>query len=318
MTVTLPAAGASPSNTTVSVPLYNTPDFTGLVGATPTATSLTLTGAALPTFTAANPRLVRVKTSTTPSHVGKFLLVTSNTATDVTVALPGGVLADYVAVGDSVEVVPANTLSKLFGPNAAGATSVFQTGTFFQTSSDPNVADNIQVWNPTPPSGPPKWDIYYNNGTNWRRSGALNNENNFIIYPDDGLFIVRRGGTSLSLTLMGTVPSTTEQTDLNGTGSTFFANRFPVDVTLLNSGIRNTAGWVTNSDPAVADKVYIWGVFAPDPTPKWGTFYHNGTNWRRSGALGNEDSRAIAAGTAVFMTKSSAGTTLSQALPYTP
>ena len=314
MTVTIPAAasGTVPSNTTISVPLYNTPDFAAAVATVDSTTQFTLTGAswvASQFANAAAPRFVRVKSSATASHVGKFFLVSDNTALgQLTVLLPTGTtdVATAVGVGDACEVVPANTLATLFGPSSAGATSVFATGTFFQTASSAQNADNLLVWNGS------SWDIFYNNNTNWKKSGSLSNQNNTVIYPDEGLFVIHRATTALTLTLMGTVPSTAEQTTLAGTGSTFIPNRFPVDITLVNTGIQSTSGWVTATSAQNADKVFIW-----DGTT-WGIYYHNGTNWKKSGSLANQDATLIATGTAVFITKTSPQASVTQALPYTP
>ena len=315
MTLTIPAATSPtvPANTTISVPLYNPADFTGAVASVDGATTLTLTGAswtAAQFADTANPRLVRVKTSATANHVGKFFVVTTNTTSQLTVrdAYSGTTdITNVVSVGDTCEVLPANTLSKLFGPNAAGATSVFQTGAFFVTGSSASSADNLLVWTGT------TWATYYNNSTNWKLSGNLGNQNNTIIYPDEGIFVIHRDNTTaLTLTMQGKVPTTNEQTALAGAGSTFIPNRFPTDTTLLASGIQSTAGWVTAASASGADKVFIW------EGTTWGTYFFNGTNWKKSGNLGIQDSKVISTGAAIFITKTSAAATLTQNLPYTP
>jgi uncharacterized protein (TIGR02597 family) len=333
ITTTLPAATTSPGYAAISVPLYNTPDFTGAVATIDTATAFSLTGASLPTFTAAAPRLARVKASVTASHVGKFLLVSSNTATQLTVTVPAGkVLGDYVSSGDSVEVVPANTFGTFFGANPASATSVFPPGSFFKVDlsglNDSTQADNLLIWSGT------SWLTYYNNNSTWRRNGSGVSRNNDILYPDEGIFIVRRGTTSLALTLMGTVPSTGEQTDIRGSGSEFFANRFPVDMQLGVAaagaggtvgpgglpviGLENSAGWVKNDDVNQADRVFIWNTAGP--TPAWQQFYFHNTNnrWQRAGSGVSQNAKVVPAGTAVFITKTSAAATFAQSLPYTP
>jgi hypothetical protein len=331
MTVSVPAGTASPSNSTISVPLYNTPDFTNAVATLDGTTLITPALPAAPYYEGkftmtganwtpsefaggANPRLVRVKGSVTPAHVGQTFLVSANTANQLSIILPSGVtdVSNVLSVGDSCEIVPANTLAKLFGPNLAGATNAFvgypavSAANWFQTGVNSGVADNVLVWNGT------TWDTYYNNNTNWKKAGSLLNQNNVIIYSDDGLFVIRRAATALSVTLAGTVPSTIEQTPLAGAGSTFLPNRFPVDTTLAQTGIRSTAGWITASSAGSADKVFVW------EGTTWGTYYHNGTTWRKAGSLANWDTKSIPAGTAVFITKISGGSTLTQNLPYTP
>lgn len=331
-TLTVPGGGSvsAPTNTTISVPLYNTPDFSGVVASVTSPDLITLTGANFsvtpsPVFAdVANPRLVRVTASATAAHVGKFFLVTTNTTNQLTVTGVADVTA-VVSAGDSCEVLPANTLKTLFGDTLANATSVFvgypavQATDWFFTGASAGAADNLLIWDPAA-TPQPTWVTFYNNGTNWKKSGNLGNQNNTIIYPDDGMFVVRRGSTALSLTLKGTVPSTAEQTDLAGAGSTFISNRFPVDMQLVQTGIQLTTGWVTGASAnaiPTPDKVFIWDP-AASPVPTWGIYYHNGTIWKRSGNLSSQDAKLIPVGTAVFITKSSAASTLTQALPYVP
>ena len=119
---------------------------------------------------------------------------------------------------------------------------------------------------------------------------------------------------------MGTVPSTTEQTDLNGgsvanPGYTYISNRFPVDTTLLTLALQTTSGWVNGASANGADNVLIFN----STSQTWDTFYYNGTNWKKSGNLANQNTALIPAGTGVFVIRTGTGTsTLTQALPYTP
>ncbi len=316
MTLTIPAAPSSstPSYSTISVPLYNPADFTGAVASVDSTTSLTLSGAAWTAgqfADAANPRLVRVKTSATASHVGKYFVVTANTANQLTVRNAHSGTTDItgsVSAGDTCEVLPANTLAKLFGPNDAGATGVFATGTFFGTgaSASASTADNLLVWTGS------TWATYYNNNTNWKTSPGNANKNDDILYPGEGIFVVRRATTALTLTLQGKVPTTAEQTTLAGNGSTFIPNRFPTDTTLVATGIQSTPGWITASSASSADKVFIW------EGGTWATYYHNGTNWKKSPGNANLDTKLIPAGTALFISKTSGDASLTQNLPYTP
>src|SRR5258708_3831097 len=135
MKVTIPAASSTttPKKTTLSVPLYGTADFSGLVVSVDSINQFTLAGA---TWTANQfadptaPRLARVMASATAAHVGRFFLVSGNTTNgQLQVVLPSGVstVASAVGVGDTCEVVPARTLGTLFGtastPFATGATT---------------------------------------------------------------------------------------------------------------------------------------------------------------------------------------------------
>ena len=308
ITVNIPAATPPtvPDQTAAfSVPLYNNADFQGKIGSVDSATQLTLTGAAFAgsnNFVVASaPRAVRVKTAANAASVGLLFLITANTTTQVTVgAAPD--LTTILAPNDTVEIVQINTIGSLFGT----------TTPLLYPNTDISLADNVYLLTKTV-GGADQWVTYYHNGTNWRKSGAGSNQNNAIVYPDEGVLIVHRGTAPVTLTVMGTVPSTSEQTDLFGAGSTFMANRFPSDVTFLATGINTTPGWVSNTDISLADKVYKYDSV----TRAWQTFYHNGTNWRRSGAGSNQNTTPIAVGTAVIITRSAAtGTSLTQVLPY--
>ena len=307
ITRTIPKAvdAATPSNTTLSIPLYATAAYVSAVASIDSATQLTLSGAAWTAGqfvlaasggTATTPYLVRVKTGT---NVGRFWLVSANTTNQLTVVNPyGGVtnISGLVSVNDSCEILPANTLASVFG-----APSVIQSG----ATSD--VADNVLLWNGT------NWDTYYYNGTNWT-AGGRTSYNNLVIYPDEGVFVIRRATASdATITLMGTVPSTDEKTAIAGSGaSTFFANRFPTDTTLGGLGLQNSAGWTPGATADVADDVFIWNG------TNWDTYYYNGTNWT-AGGRGDKGPTPITAGTAVFVKRVGSGlVTLAQVLPYTP
>ena len=288
-----------------AVPLYNSADFQGAV-ASVTATTINFSGTPLTAgqfdqpAAVATPRAVRVKTAANPASVGLLFLVSLNTANQVTVTNAPNLTA-ILAANDTVEIVRVNTFGSVFGT----------TTPILYPNSNLTLADNVYILSKN--LGADLWQNYYHNGTNWRRSGSGANQNNAIIYPDEGVFIIHRGTSAVSLTVMGTVPSTAEQTDLFGAGSTFLANRFPSDLQLQNSGIHTSAGWVNNSDINAADKVYIWNT----GLQSWQTFYHNGTNWRRSGSGANQNTTLIGSGTGVVISRSAAtGSALTQALPY--
>jgi uncharacterized protein (TIGR02597 family) len=298
ITVTVPAAvdASTPSNKAISIPLYNPADFVSAVASVDSASAFTMTGA---TWTAnqfaTTPHFVRIKTG---AQVGKFFLIVSNTTNQLTVDTRGAALGTVLAVNDTCEIVPANTLGSIFGT----------TTPMVKTGATVNLADKVFIWNGS------AWDTYYHNGANWRKSGSLANQNNVVIYPDEGLFVARVDTTApLALTFLGTVPSTAEQSDLAGAGSTFVGNRFPVDLQLVSLGLHLTPNWVSGATVDVADKVFVWNGAA------WDSYYYNGTNWRKSGNLANQNTAVIPAGTSLFITRASASAaTLTQPLPYTP
>ena len=296
--VTVAAAidSVNPTGSVISVPFYQPAIYAGLVTSVDSASTLSSSTAnwTANQFTT-TPYLIHLKSG--PS-VGRYFLITANTATQLTVSTRGYDLTQVAATNNTFEIVPTYTLATLFG----ASTVPFQTGTNFST------ADNVLLWDGT------IWSIYYHNGTNWRRSGSLTNQNNVIIYPDEGIYITRRATSALALTFLGTVPSANESSDLVGPGSTFLSNRFPVDITLSNVGFQNLPNWLNGTNVAVADNVYLWNGTA------WNLYYFNGTNWRRSGSLQSADATVIPSGSAVFVVRKSnasgANSSLVQALPY--
>lgn len=318
-TITAAASATSPKGTVVSVPFYAIADFQGAVSAVDSTNQLSLSGAAFTPSPAAGdlvtvPHLARMKSG---SSAGRFFKITANTATqltlDTTVAgytlttgAPSNTQAQVV-VGDSVEILPAHTLGSLFGTSTVP----------FQTGASANAADDVYIWNKTNQN----FDVYFHNGTSWRKSGSLANQNSFVVLPDQGLFILRRATTDLPLTFLGTVPSTTERTDFVGPLSTFLSSRFPVDFTLAGTtnplNLQTLPSWQTGSSANAADNVYIWDVAGQ----KWDIYFHNGTSWRKSGSLANQNTTVVPLGTAMFVLRRSAAagnnSTLVQLLPYT-
>ncbi len=299
--ITIPAAvdANTPSRAAISVPLYRAASFQGAVASVDSSTAFTVSGA---NFVAnqfsTSPFLVRVMSG---AGAGRFFLITGNTASQLTVNSDTD-LTTLLAAGDTVQVVPANTLGSIFGSTAPG----------FMTGNSSLASDTIMLWNGA------TWDLYYNNGAHWQKAASLNpNLDSTIIYPDEGLYISRRSTTGpLTIVLNGTVPSTTEQSVLAGGGSTFLANRFPVNTTLIATGLQNSPNWSAGLTADTADNVYLWDT----QLKTWDVYFFNGTHWRQSGNLNpNVDNTLISAGTAIFLTRSNGSPAdLIQALPYTP
>lgn len=311
MKVTIPAAtnATTPKKTTLSVPLYGTSDFTSPVSSIDGVSQLTLAGA---TWTAgqfasaAAPRFVRVRASATASRVGTFFLVTGNTTNgQLQVALPVGVstVASLVSVGDTCELVPANTLGSLFGTTAAT----------FASGATSATADNLQLFNGT------SWDTYFHNGSSWVKSGDATaaSQNNEIVYPDEGIFVWRRLTSALPLSLAGTVPSTAEQSALaaavgNTKGTTFLSNRFPQQTTLNGLALQNTPNWTSANSASKSDTVLLWNGTA------WTTYYFNGSIWRDGSVQGGDKGSTVIPANTAFQVirRSTLRSGLTQALPY--
>lgn len=318
ITITIPAAvdANNPSSRAISVPLYKPADFVGAVASVDSVNQITLTGAAWTSgqfASATAPRLVRIKTGT---NAGKFFIVTANTNNQLTVNLTGSGVADLNTVlttsptADTCEILPANTIGSVFGNASTPPTLV--------AGVTPTSADNVLLWNGA------TWDTYFwtgNVGTPnniWKRSGNTD-RSNVVIYPDDGVFVIHKDTiNSAAVTVMGTVPSTVEQSGIT-TGATFMSNRFPTDTTLGGLGLHTIPGWVAGSTPNNADSVNVWNTV----TRAWDVYFWTGTVatpnniWKRTGNT-DRSSTVISAGTAVFIRHTGAALNLTQALPYTP
>lgn len=301
------SSGSSRVSSAVSFPLYRPPVFsaavTSVTDGSPASTCQLNGFNAATTDVLSNPHLVRVKSATNASHIGRFFLVTAAAGDQLT--LNTATLSASLSIGDNCEVLPANTLASLFGtPPPTG----------WLSGASATTADNVFIWDGL------TWQTYFYHSTNnrWQRSGALGSQNGTIIYPDEGVFVSRLGTSSVSILTTGTVPTTTEVSNLDPAAGTFIANRFPVDMLLVDVGLHLTSGWVSNTSATSADTVLIWNV----ANATWDTYFYHSTNnrWQKSGALGSQDSAVIPAGTAMFVKRigGSGISTLTQSVPYTP
>lgn len=298
--ITIPAAsGSTPSRTLIGISLQPTPVDTGLITSA-TNSTLTNSSANWTTNYASSPYLVKVMTG---AGVGRFFLITSNTTSQLTVATQGVDLGTVVSPGDRYQISPANTLGSLFG------TTTVQ----FQTGDSASTADNVLIWNGT------TFATYYNDTTGWQVGGSFSSQNNTIIYPDEGFFVVHRNASPITVTFTGIIPSTAERTLIPGSGGDLVAQRFPTDTTLGSLNLNSLTGWVSSDSASTSDNVLLWN----GTTSTWDTYYYDNTgpNWAKGGSFSAQDSTAIPAGSAFFIRRKSGSTAgtiyLTGTLPYT-
>lgn len=257
--------------------------------------------------TAAAPYFVRL---TSGAQAGRLFRIGTpdNTATRLYVA-DDGVAPDSLGLavgptGTAFEIIPADTLATFFGTTAAGDTLVVH------GSADPLAADLVQVW------GGGAWlNFYYN--TVWGRWAATTDtaadptRNHFLLRPDRGVMLTRRGPTPLELAVVGRVLATPQRAVHARTQNalTFLATMQAGDITLgalaLQSGAR-TAGWRGAADAGDADILLVWGGAS------WFSFFYNTAagHWQRVGdPTADRDNFIIRAGTPVFVQRRAAGTT---------
>lgn len=196
------------------------------------------------------------------------------------------------SVGDSYELVLADTLAGVFG------------STTLQGGPDYLSADNVQIWGNT------SWVTYYYNTTRsrWERStdtAASAARDNTLLRQDKGFMIVRRAATPLNFYFTGRVPSVGPRHVHLSPGVTLFSHGLPVATTIGSLGLQNrisnwrgsTSGTTALTD---ADLIQIWG------NTSWVSYYYDTGkgSWQRStdtGASASRDSVSLAPGQAFMI-----------------
>lgn len=278
---------AVPVTTSFSVPLLDVPAAVGAsVGriSSLTANSITITGAgwtagalAMPAF----PYAVRI---TSGAAEGVTLSVTANTADTLTVS--GRDLTQLGiavgAAGDSIQLLPVDTLNSLFGSNT------------FLGGPNPASADIITI------STNSQLSYYYNTtSSRWVRTTGPTTDRGNTPIPIDSVVSVTRKGAALSLVFLGNVPMTKVNMLIANAGSTYTHTGFPQDVTLGDLNLQTQlAGWVSASTASQAD------VLSISSGGSWISYFHNGSYWQRTtGPTTNRNAIVIAAGTPIQLFK---------------
>jgi uncharacterized protein (TIGR02597 family) len=291
--LTFPASTAS----TLSLPLQKNPVAVGPITSVGTTTLSSANASWISgQFSAAsNPYFVKIVSG---AAAGRYFLITANTANQLTVEPRGTALSATIVAGDRYQIIPARTLGLLFGTSTVP----------FLTNTDPTLADNIKLWSGS------AWEIYYHNGTSWLRKGNTAIKNDVVIYPDEGIVVVRRGTTPLTLAFAGEASVIAERTEVIGPATTFAANRYPVNTTLSNLGLLNLPNWLSGATASDADRVQI------RQGGSWITYWYTGTQWKRGGTSAVQDNTSIAAGAGYLILRRSSSTGLndfaSQPLTY--
>ncbi|NWK56222.1 TIGR02597 family protein [Verrucomicrobiaceae bacterium N1E253] len=213
--------------------------------------------------------------------------------------------ARYTAT-PTFRIVKAWTLGSLFGTDAVP----------FATASSPTDADNVYAWDGS------AWITYFHNGSSWQSPATSfgGDANDTVIFPDEGLLVMRKTTTDVTITINGSVPIKPQISTIPGNGLTFISTRYPVGTTLVQTNIHNHEGWTSASSPTDADIIYIWN----NTSNSWTTYWHNGSSWQSPATSfgGNANDEAIAADSAMFIYRKTeasaenAGHT--HPMPYTP
>ena len=277
MTIDFPATGTSPASTSkyFGLPLHNDATFTGQ----PTAVApdtLTFSGVnwtTSPSQFGATPAtfIARILTG---QQAGRILQVVSNTSNSITVSItdrsPQSTALDYsgfsVTTSDSVEIVPADTLSGIFGDGSAENPLV----TNFVGTVSAYTADTVSVFERSTGLAITYFFYIPNGGQasqgQWRRSNNGTNANLVPIYPDDCIMVLRRTNRlACQLVLPGRVPTVAPLIKAYPGRSYLTTLGVPVDVTL--SGLSFSGAWTRNNSAYSADSISVYSqslrVFVP-------------------------------------------------------
>jgi hypothetical protein len=307
------AAGSGTGRTTSVIslpPIIESTAAGQLVGriASVTTNTLTVTGAG---WTAgqlsvpATPHFIRI---TSGSATGRSLVIsttTANTSTTLTIDAEENVDLTTLGIvtgvsGDTYRMYAADTIGNVFPshPSVFGGAAVTD-------------ADNLQLY------AQGAWRTYYYSTTlnRWTRFAfGSPDATNVVIRPDAAVVFGRLANTALTITVMGVVPSTDRRAVVAGTGVTFAASGWPVNLTLGTSRIHLIPSWRSSSSVTSADTVQMLVGGA------WRTYYYDGANWRRF-AFGspNSDSETIPAGAGIIISRAGGAGNgiLYQPQPYT-
>jgi uncharacterized protein (TIGR02597 family) len=310
-------------NTYLSIPLTDSPVYSGAVLSVATAT-LGFTGTP---FTdgalaqAGSPYFLRLQSG---AQAGRTMLITANTANSTTVDITNNtsqstnlVTGNFtVAVGDAVQIFAGDTLGTFFG-TTANATTGYLNGIALKGATSAFTADTVSIYNRLTS----KQDAYFFNTTlgYWKLSSSNANANGVVLYPDASFAITRRASRpAISFTVLGDVPVAAPKIKTAGSNQPVYgANPFPVD---MNLGALNLVNWTKGTSAFTADTIAIYNPLLS----KMDTYYQklDGT-WRKSSDANTDQSTfVIPAGSAMSFVKraavSGAGSFLGSPLPYTP
>ncbi len=239
---------------------------------------------------------------------GTMYDITGTSASSHTLTLSQPLAASIVAGGSSYRVRPHWTLASVFGATNQNGLS----------GGDATSADQIQLFR----AG--GYVIYYYQtaglgGTGWRQAGApFVDASATVIYPNDGIVVVRKQNAPVSLVIQGAVK--TGQTSIPVTsGFTLLGNVYAAAMTLGNSNLYtgDSATGLAGGDSTSADQVMFW-----NGTTGFNIYYYQtsglgGTGWRQSGApFVNASDTSIPVGAALFVKRN--GAPFKWVAPQTP
>jgi hypothetical protein len=313
--------GTTKRNTFYSPPLLEAASITGQASGIITAVSsnsITNSNAGWTAGELSNPATPYLIMITSGAADGRIFLISSsaatggaisgaaNTATTVTVSsIDTTQVTNLTSLGivtgtDTYKILSCDTLSSLFGTPAS---SGILGGTSVSNADVVTMVVNGQATNYfyKTDSVPPRWT----------RQSPATDASNVPILPYYGLSYARLAASPLSLTITGAVPTDPRQTGVKNSGNTIVSQFWPVDSTLLSSGISSVV--TSGANATVADIVTLTSNGSAT------NYFYNGSEWRRQSPNTAANSTPIPVGTSVRISRKGSApgyTTLSQAVPY--
>jgi uncharacterized protein (TIGR02597 family) len=259
---TLPAATNDASTRrTLGIPFSRPVVFSGTVSSV--SATLQCSGAAWEAsqFTT-TPHYARLRTGTS---AGLSFLITSHTASTLALDSEGESLGKLIANGDVFEIYPAHTLGSLFGTTAAAVP--------LRSGNSEAAADLVRLNNGS------QWLTYFFDGSRWRTPGSDLSQDNTILPPGQGLFLVTKGLQPVSLALVGASRTRAERTTIASNGDTLLSLPVPLTIRLSELGLLSISSWKTGPAASLADTLRIWNGAS------WDILYHTGTTWEAAGSF---------------------------------
>lgn len=275
--------------TVVSFPLSDAPKFAGAITSASGAVLTVSTATWTPNEFGPTPAgfITHVAIPYSGNATGRSYSIISNTATQLTIDLPNGVtdLGTSMANGDTIRIIPVNTLRKIFGdPSAAQNPTPLPNR--WNTSSSTSIADLVYIW--VQGTG---WRLHYYAGGIWKNSPAGEDLGDTPIFPDEAVWISRRstnnGADVMKIVVDGSVPVVSAVSPLvegSGSSNRFFtcvSTGYPKDIKLSDFGL--PAGWVQSNSTSIADLVYIWN----SEGNTWDSYFKNGSGVWAQGSFNN-------------------------------
>jgi uncharacterized protein (TIGR02597 family) len=269
--------------------------------------------------TASSVNAATVQADGMPALTGNnFLLVTSGTAAgqweQISTSSAGQVtLASSISgfqTNDTFAVKPFWTLDTLF-PNGGAIPS----------SADPENPDAVVLFNVPAATGvnqAPGEAYLYHAGevlpAGWYDANTFELANSVTINPESFITIRNSTASPISISFVGSVPAAKMAIDVAsraaGAQDNLVYNRFPTDVTLINSGLASSGVVSPSPDPEnPTDTLFVYQLNnnVLNPAPSAAYIYHGGevlsAGWYDANTFDSADNLAIPAGGAFIIRK---------------